>query len=94
MKNFMNLQVVAESKNEAFVRNTVAAFCVELNPTVDQIDDIKTAVSEAVTNCVVHAYGKEKGIIEIYAEIIDFTLHIRITDYGKGIADIEKATTP
>lgn len=89
----MQLKVPALSKNEAFVRNTVAAFCVDLNPTVDQLDDIKTAVSEAVTNAVVHAYDSEIGDIDVYVEIIDSTVHIRITDYGKGIKNISKATT-
>ena len=93
MGNTMYLKVPALSKNEAFVRNTVAAFCVDLNPTVDQIDDIKTAVSEAVTNSVVHAYENEVGDVEVFVEIIDSTVHIRITDFGKGIRDIQKATT-
>ena len=56
MENYMELKLPAESKNEAFARNVIAAFCVELNPTVDEIDDVKTVVSEAVTNCIVHAY--------------------------------------
>ena len=55
MDNYIEMKLPAVSKNEAFARNAIAAFCVELNPTVDEIDDIKTAVSEAVTNCIVHA---------------------------------------
>lgn len=93
MRNTMFLKVPALSKNEAFVRNTIAAFCVDLNPTIDQLDDIKTAVSEAITNCVVHAYGEEKGDIDIFVEIVNSNVHIRITDFGKGITDISKATT-
>ncbi len=95
MKNFMLLRVPALSKSEAFVRNAVAAFSIELDPTLDQLEDIKMAVSEAVTNCVVHAYeGKTRGEIEIYCEIILNEMNIRITDYGKGIKNIDEALTP
>ena len=95
MKDFMLLRVPAESKNESFVRNTVAAFCIPLNPTLDWLEDIKMAVSEAITNCVVHAYeGRVRGEIEIYSEIIENAIHIRITDFGKGITDPEKAQSP
>ncbi len=95
MKNFMLLRVPAESKSEAFVRNTVASFCIELDPTLDQLEDVKMAVSEAITNCVVHAYeGRVRGEIEIYCEIILSEIHIRITDFGKGIANVEEALSP
>ncbi len=95
MKNFMLLRVPAQSKNEAFVRNTIATFCIELNPTLDQLEDVKMAVSEAVTNCVVHAYeGRTLGEIEIYGEIINSEIHIRITDFGRGIKDVEEALSP
>lgn len=95
MKNFMLLRVPAQSKSEAFVRNTVASFCIELDPTLDQLEDIKMAVSEAVTNCVVHAYeGKLRGEIEIYCEIINSDIHIRIVDFGKGIKNVEEALSP
>ncbi len=94
MDNRLYIKVPAISENEAFLRNVVAAFCVPLNPTVEQIDDIKTAVSEAVTNCVVHAYGKEKGDIEVEAYAKDGVIHIRVTDFGKGITDIKKAVSP
>ncbi|MDR0426589.1 MAG: anti-sigma F factor [Clostridiales bacterium] len=94
-ENYMELKVLSDSKNEAFARNVVAAFCVELNPTVDQIDDIKTAVSEAVTNCVVHGYAKgEPGEITIKAHIQNATLHIEVSDSGVGIADISEALQP
>jgi stage II sporulation protein AB (anti-sigma F factor) len=95
MKNFMLLRIPAESKSEAFVRNTVASFCIELNPTIDQLEDIKMAVSEAVTNCVVHAYeGKVRGEIEVYCEIINSEIHIRITDFGRGIENLDEALAP
>lgn len=94
MKDFMLLRVPAHSKSEAFVRNSIALFCVSFNPTIDWLEDVKTSVSEVVTNCVVHAYkGKIQGEIEVYAEI-ENGIHIRITDYGNGIEDIEKALTP
>lgn len=95
MKNFMLLRIPAESKNEAFVRNIVASFCIELNPTIDQLEDVKMAVSEAVTNCVVHAYeGRTKGEIEIYCEIINSEIHIRISDFGRGIENLDEALQP
>ncbi len=95
MDNFMNLTIAAKSCNEAFARSVVAAFAAPLNPTVDEINDIKTAVSEAVTNCIVHAYNHdESGIIKIEAFLEDSTIHIAISDNGVGISDIEKARQP
>ena len=94
MDNYMSLKVEALSKNESFARSVVAAFCVELNPTLDQINDIKTAVSEAVTNSVVHGYEGKGGIIEITAYLEKTTIHIEIKDHGVGIKDIEKARQP
>jgi stage II sporulation protein AB (anti-sigma F factor) len=90
----MVLKIEALNKNEAFARSVVAAFCVELNPTLDQINDIKTAVSEAVTNCVVHAYEGKGGVIEISAALENRTVHIEIKDFGVGIADVEAARRP
>lgn len=93
--NYMELKFKSDSRNEAFARNVVAAFCVDLNPTVDQIDDIKTVISEAVTNSVVHAYkNAESGEIIIKAEIKNTTLHIEVSDNGIGIADINEAMQP
>lgn len=92
--NYMNLKIKAVSKNEAFARSVVGAFCVELNPTIDEINDIKTAVSEAVTNCVVHAYENDEGEIELNASIDGGILHIEIKDTGIGIPDIQKARQP
>ena len=95
MDNFMNLTIAAKSCNESFARSAVAAFAAPLNPTVDDISDIKTAVSEAVTNCIVHAYSKdENGIINIQAKLIGNTIHIAISDEGVGIEDISKARQP
>lgn len=96
MENEMKLTVKALSQNEAFVRNAVAAFCVGLDPTLDQLSDIKTAVSEAVTNCVVHAYpnAQENNYIYIETKINGDTVHIVISDFGVGIADITHAMQP
>ncbi|MBD5131695.1 MAG: anti-sigma F factor [Clostridiales bacterium] len=96
MTNQMTVIFDAVTDNEAFARNTVAAFCVGLDPTVDQINDIKTAVSEAVTNCIVHAYpNKDKREeISISTSIDDNSVHIVISDTGIGIEDIEAAKQP
>jgi len=88
----MSLRFKAIAENESFARSVVAAFCVPNNPTLEILNDIKTSVSEAVTNCIVHAYdGRKDGEIMIEAEIVHDRLTIRIIDYGKGILDIEKA---
>lgn len=95
MNNYIEIKIPAKSKNEALARNIVGAFCVELNPTVDELDDVKTAVSEAVTNCIVHAYtNKEGGEIKISAKIIENSVHIEIEDYGIGIDNIADALKP
>lgn len=95
MDNFMSLSIASKSCNEAFARSVVAAFATPLNPTIDEINDIKTAVSEAVTNCIVHAYNKdESGIICIDARLDGNTIHIAISDKGVGIEDITKARQP
>ena len=93
-KNEMKLKVKALSENESFCRACVASFCASLIPTIEELSDIKTAVSEAVTNSVVHAYPHEKGFIDIAVKIIDSSIYITITDYGVGIGDVEKAKEP
>lgn len=94
MTNTMSLTFSALSENEAFARSVVAAFCANLNPTIDCIDEVKTAVSEAVTNCIVHAYrGIEDGIITINAQLDEGIVHIDVIDNGVGIDDIERAKT-
>ncbi len=100
MGNYMKLELAAIGENESFARSAVAAFALSLNPSLAELSDIKTAVSEAVTNCIVHAYargGENNAIlIECEAERADEggTLHIKITDYGCGIEDVEQATLP
>lgn len=90
----MTLSVKSLSVNEGFVRSAIAAFCVEANPTLDEITDIKTAVSEAITNCVVHAYPNSVGDILIKVKLFEQKVDISITDYGLGIENIEKAKEP
>ncbi len=93
--NFMEVTFKALSVNEGFARVCVASFCVQLNPTVDEITDIKTAVSEAVTNCVVHAYPTSvKGDVILRCELEDDVVSITVTDKGVGIKDVVKAREP
>ncbi|MDR3262820.1 MAG: anti-sigma F factor [Clostridiales bacterium] len=95
LQNRMTMSVTAKSGNEAFIRGAAAAFCVPLNPTLETINDIKTAVSEAVTNVIVHAYDEpEKNLIHIEAELFDDSLSIIIRDDGRGIADVGQAMQP
>ena len=92
--NYMELKIPAQSINESFARSVVAAFAVQLNPTIEEISDIKTAVSEAVTNCIVHGYEKLGGEITLRARIENNVLHIDVEDSGKGIENIEQAMQP
>lgn len=93
--NSMELIIEAKSQNEKFARSVVGAFFAQLNPTVEELEDVKTAVSEAVTNSIVHAYeGKQEGKIHISCQLSADTLFVEIVDYGKGIADVEKAMQP
>lgn len=101
MENYMKLEIAAKSINEGFARSAVAAFALSLNPSLSDLSDIKTAVSEAVTNAIVHGYAQsdaeDKILIECEAESRDGfggVLHIKITDYGCGIEDVEKALVP
>lgn len=93
--NYMSLAFPSKSANEAFARSAVAAFAAQLDPTLEELGDIRTAVSEAVTNCIVHAYPEELGIINLRCRILkDHILDIVIKDKGIGIHDLEKARTP
>lgn len=94
MDNYMTLKIKAISENESFARSAVAAFCVPLNPTVDELGDVKTAVSEAVTNSIVHGYPGQEGEVEISVSREGNTVHIEVKDFGVGIDDIEKARKP
>lgn len=93
--NEMNLSFSSKSTNEGFARSAVASFALSLDPTINELADIKTAVSEAVTNCIVHGYEMNAGTIYINAKITDKSkIIIKIRDKGRGIEDIEKAMEP
>ena len=93
--NEMSLTFLSRSANEGFARASVAAFAAQLDPTLDELNDIKTAVSEAVTNCIVHAYPDTVGKIYIRARLLDNnSIEITIRDRGCGIEDVQKARTP
>ncbi|AIE60611.1 anti-sigma F factor [Bacillus methanolicus] len=95
MKNEMNLQFSALSQNESFARVTVAAFIAQLDPTMDELTEIKTVVSEAVTNAIIHGYENDpKGIVYISVSIEDEIVDMTIRDEGVGIKDIEEARQP
>ncbi|MBR4308516.1 MAG: anti-sigma F factor [Oscillospiraceae bacterium] len=94
-ENYMHLEFPSKSANEAFARSAVAAFAAQMDPTLEEIGDIKTAVSEAVTNCIVHAYPDGIGPIIVKAKILeDHMLDITVKDRGCGIADVEQACKP
>lgn len=92
--NEMKLEIISKSNNEAFARVTVAAFASQLDPTIEELADIKTAVSEAVTNCIIHAYDEKEGIIKIVCKLYEHSIEIEVSDKGKGIEDIEEARKP
>ncbi len=92
--NEMTLKFKSLGENEAFARACVASFCLPLNPTMEELTDIKTAVSEAVTNCVVHAYPNKVGDIVIHVKLNGNSIYIAVTDFGVGIPDITKAREP
>ena len=92
--NEMKLEFISKSNNEAFARICVAAFISSLDPTIEEISDIKTAVSEAVTNSIVHGYEDRLGIINVKCKIQERNVLIEISDNGKGIEDIEVAKQP
>lgn len=92
--NYVYIKIPSLSVNESFARATVAAFCSSLNPTMNEISDIKTAVSEAVTNAVVHAYEDEIGEIVIQCSLKGQVVEIIVEDFGCGIVDVEKAREP
>ena len=93
-ENEMKIEFISKSSNESFARITVAAFAAQLDPTVEELADIKTAVSEAVTNCIIHGYENEIGIVKIIAKLRKNEIMIEISDKGKGIEDVEMAKEP
>ena len=94
-ENYMNLEFPSKSSNEAFARSAVACFAAQLDPNLEELGDIRTAVSEAVTNCIVHAYPDSIGTISLRCRLLkDDILDIVIKDKGVGITDIEQARRP
>ena len=93
-ENEMKLEFISKSSNEAFARITVAAFASQLDPTIEELADIKTAVSEAVTNCIIHGYDKKQGIVKIFGRLRKNEIILEISDKGKGIENVEIAKEP
>ncbi len=95
IKNKIKMIFPANSLNEALSRNVIASLSLPLNPTVEWLGDVKTAISEAVTNCIVHAYSEDnEGEIEVSAYITENELFVTVKDYGVGIPNVEQATQP
>lgn len=92
--NYMKLEFLSKSSNESFARVVVAAFASQLDPTIEELSDIKTAVSEAVTNAIIHGYEFGEGLVFIEAKINGDEIEIIIEDRGKGITDIDQAREP
>lgn len=94
MRNEIKLEFNAISVNEAFARVAVAAFVTPINPTMEELADVKTAVSEAVTNAVIHGYDGREGKVTLHCILQDGRLHIEVRDTGKGIENVEQAMEP
>ena len=94
MKDYVKIDFSSLSENEGFARIAAAAFIARLNPTIEEIDDIKTAVSEAVTNAVIHGYENRGGTVSMVIELDGRNVKIEVSDKGKGIEDIKKAMQP
>ena len=94
MRKEMKMEFTSQSENEGFARVAVGAFIAGLNPTVDELADIKTAVSEAVTNAIIHGYDQKEGRIWITCQVVEQDVEICVIDNGRGIVDIDKAREP
>lgn len=92
--NEMKLEFISKSSNEAFARISIAAFAAQLDPTIEELSDIKTAVSEAVTNCIIHGYENKQGIVKIIARLKEDEIIIEVSDNGKGIENVDIAKEP
>ena len=92
--NEMKIEFLSKSNNEAFARISVAAFIAQLDPTLEEVADIKTAVSEAVTNSIIHGYEEKTGIVKLTCKISNNEVFIEVADTGKGIENIEIAKQP
>jgi stage II sporulation protein AB (anti-sigma F factor) len=93
-KNSMRLEFSSRSRNESFARAVISAFAAQADPTLEEINDVKTAVSEAVTNAIVHGYGNGDGVVTLEAALEGDALEITVSDDGRGIADVEQAMQP
>ena len=93
-ENEMKLEFISKSSNEAFARVAVAAFAAQLDPTIEELADIKTAVSEAVTNCIIHGYESKQGIVKIIGKLKENEIILEISDKGKGIENVAIAKEP
>ncbi|MDU4890645.1 MAG: anti-sigma F factor [Clostridium sp.] len=96
MENKMKVEFTSLSRNESFARVVISAFAAQLDPTLDEISDIKTAVSEAVTNAIIHGYGEEseEQVVKLEASIIGNVLEVKVIDEGKGIDNVDVARQP
>jgi len=94
MNNSVHLEFLSISENESFARAAVAAFAAQLDPTMDELDDIKTSVSEAVTNAIVHGYGDAVGTVHISCVLSGNVITVTVSDRGRGIEDVSLARTP
>ena len=92
--NELKAEFLSKSENESFARMIVASFIAPLDPTIEELSDVRTAVSEAVTNAIVHGYSEKRGTVYLECSCIEDTVTITVKDYGKGIADIQKAMEP
>lgn len=92
--NEMSLEFSSKSSNEAFARIVAAAFASQLDPTLEELADIKTAVSEAVTNAIIHGYENKSGVVKLTGKLYEDSVEIAVIDYGKGIEDVELARQP
>lgn len=94
IKNEMKIEFMSKSVNESFARISIAAFASQLDPTIEEIADIKTSVSEAVTNAIIHAYPHKEGIVKIRAVLYEDEIEIEVSDTGEGIENVEEAKAP
>lgn len=94
MNDEVKVEMYSKAENEALARIIIATFMARLNPTLEEMSDVKTAVSEAVTNSIVHGYRDEKGKIYLEGKIADKQLEVKIVDWGKGIPDVNQAREP
>lgn len=92
--NEMKLEFSSNSENESFARTVVSAFITRLDPTLEELADVKTAVSEAVTNAIIHGYEEKQGMVKIYARTEENTVYLEISDEGQGISDVARAMEP